>query len=69
MKICAFAYIFDTSADWLDVFFLLIRPKTIERAGLRKPEEVGKLTVEALRNGSRYVTVPWYYLAFGKTFE
>lgn len=49
--------------------YCCFRPKTIERAGLRKPEEVGKLTVQALRSGSRYVTVPWYYLAFGKTFE
>lgn len=42
---------------------------TAERVGIKEPNEVAKVTVEALRSGLRYVTVPKYYLFVGKFFE
>lgn len=49
--------------------FVISRPSTLERVGVLTPEEVGRETVAGIRNGSKYVCVPRYYILLGKFFQ
>ncbi|XP_055311358.1 uncharacterized oxidoreductase YoxD-like [Sitodiplosis mosellana] len=64
-----FPHICSTRKEIIDYVKRIVDPTTLERVGLLTPVEVGRVTVEAIRDGSRYATVPRFYLFVGKFLQ